>query len=57
MQMASGTPREPVTLKTLSRDCARFLPLLAEVRDAALRGQEGRFIVHTAWGTDWHAAV
>jgi len=53
MQMASGTPWETVTLTTLSRDRALFAPLLAEARDAALRGQEGRLVVHTAWGTDW----
>jgi len=52
MQMASGTPREPVTLTTLSRVRALFLPLLAVARDAALRGQEGRLVVHTAWGTE-----
>ena len=53
MQMASGKPWETVTLTTLSRDRALFPPLLAEARDAALRGQEGRLVVHTAWGTDW----
>lgn len=53
MQMVSGTPWETVTLTTLSRDRALFAPLLAEARDAALRGQEGRLVVHTAWGTEW----
>jgi len=53
MQMASGTPWETVTLSTLSRDRALFAPLLAEARDAALRGQEGRLVVYTAWGTEW----
>jgi mitochondrial chaperone BCS1 len=53
MQMASGTPWETVTLTTLSRDRALFAPLLAEARDSALRGQEGRLVVHTAWGTEW----
>ena len=53
MQMASGTPWETVTLTTLSRDRALFAPLLAEARDAALRGQEGRLVVHTAWGAEW----
>jgi hypothetical protein len=51
--MVSGTPWETVTLTTLSRDRALFPPLLAEARDAALRGQEGRLVVHTAWGTEW----
>ncbi|KAH9993771.1 BCS1 N terminal-domain-containing protein [Russula vinacea] len=53
MQMVSGTPWETVTLTTLSRDRALFPPLLADARDAALRGQEGRLVVHTAWGTEW----
>ena len=53
MQMASGTPWETVTLTTLSRDRALFASLLAEARDAALRGQEGRLVVYTAWGTEW----
>ncbi|KAH9958276.1 BCS1 N terminal-domain-containing protein [Russula dissimulans] len=53
MQMMSGAPWETVTLTTLSRDRALFPPLLAEARDAALRGQEGRLVVHTAWGTEW----
>ncbi|KAF8503314.1 mitochondrial chaperone BCS1 [Russula emetica] len=53
MQMASGTPWETVTLTTLSRDRGLFAPLLAEARDSALRGQEGRLVVHTAWGTEW----
>jgi chaperone BCS1 len=53
MQIASGTPWETVTLTTLSRDRALFPPLLAEARDTALRGQEGRLVVHTAWGTEW----
>ncbi|KAI0277236.1 BCS1 N terminal-domain-containing protein [Russula aff. rugulosa BPL654] len=46
-------PWETVTLTTLSRDRALFAPLLAEARDSALRGQEGRLVVHTAWGTEW----
>lgn len=53
MQMTSGTPWETVTLTTLSRDRTLFAPLLAEARDAAMRGQEGRLVVHTAWGADW----
>ncbi|KAH8989204.1 mitochondrial chaperone BCS1 [Lactarius hatsudake] len=53
MQMASGTPWETVTLTTLSRDRALFAPLLAEARDTALQGQEGRLVVHTAWGAEW----
>jgi BCS1 N terminal len=53
MQMVSGTPWETVSLTALSRDRTLFPSLLAEARDAALRGQEGRLVVHTAWGTEW----
>lgn len=53
MQMATGTPWETVTLTALSHDRALFPSLMAEARDAALRGQEGRLVVHTAWGTEW----
>lgn len=53
MMASGGTPWETVTLTTLSRDRALFPPLLAEARDAALRGQEGRLVVHTAWGAEW----
>jgi mitochondrial chaperone BCS1 len=53
MLMASGTPWETVTVTALSRDRMLFPSLLAEARDAALRGQEGRLVVRTAWGTEW----
>ncbi|KAI0306336.1 BCS1 N terminal-domain-containing protein [Multifurca ochricompacta] len=53
MQMATGIPWETVTLTALSRDRTLFPSLLAEARDAALRGQEGRLVVRTAWGTEW----
>ncbi|KAI0273320.1 BCS1 N terminal-domain-containing protein, partial [Gloeopeniophorella convolvens] len=53
MALASGTPWETVTLTTLSRDRALFPALLADARDAALRAQDGRLVVHTAWGTEW----
>ncbi|KAI0043992.1 hypothetical protein FA95DRAFT_1562747 [Auriscalpium vulgare] len=53
MQLMSGTPWETVTLTTLSRDRALFGTLLADARDLALRGQEGKLVVHTAWGTEW----
>ncbi|KAI0048516.1 hypothetical protein FA95DRAFT_1605147 [Auriscalpium vulgare] len=38
---------------TLSRDRALFGTLLADARDLALRGQESKFVVYTAWGTEW----
>lgn len=53
MQLMSGTPWETVTLTTLSRDRALFPSLLAEARDLAMRGQEGKLVIHTAWGTEW----
>ena len=52
-QMMSGTPWETVTLTTLSRDRGLFPALLAEARDAAMRDQEGKLVLYTAWGTEW----
>jgi len=37
----------------LARPCAVPVAGFAEARDAALRGQEGRLVVRTAWGTEW----
>ena len=53
MQLMSGTPWETVTLTTLSRDRALFPSLLSDARDLAMRGQEGKLVVHTAWGIEW----
>ncbi|PPQ89123.1 hypothetical protein CVT25_006495 [Psilocybe cyanescens] len=53
MQLMSGTPWETVTLTTLSRDRKFFPQLLSEARDLAMRGQEGKLVIHTAWGTEW----
>lgn len=53
MQMISGTPWETVTLTTLSRDRNLFPELLSEARDLAMRGQEGKLVIHTAWGIEW----
>ncbi|KAK1225387.1 Complex III assembly protein translocase and chaperone [Marasmius sp. AFHP31] len=53
IEVMSGTPWETVTLTTLSRDRHIFPKLLAEARDLAMRGQEGKLVIHTAWGTDW----
>ncbi|KAI0064556.1 mitochondrial chaperone BCS1 [Artomyces pyxidatus] len=53
MQLMSGIPWETVTLTTLSRDRSLFPMLLSEARDMAMRGQEGKLVVHTAWGTEW----
>jgi mitochondrial chaperone BCS1 len=53
MQLMSGVPWETVTLTTLSRDRRLFPQLLSEARDLAIRGQEGKLIIYTAWGTEW----
>ncbi|THH13938.1 hypothetical protein EW146_g6338 [Bondarzewia mesenterica] len=53
MQLMSGTPWETVTLTTLSRDRGVFPALLSEARDLAMQGQEGKMVIHTAWGTEW----
>lgn len=53
MHLMSGTPWETVTLTALSRDRRLFTELLSEARDLAMRGQEGRLVIHTAWGIEW----
>ncbi|KAI6005683.1 BCS1 N terminal-domain-containing protein [Pisolithus albus] len=53
MQLMSGTPWETVTLTTLSRDRGLFPQLLAEARDLAMKNQEGKLVVRTAWGIEW----
>lgn len=42
-----------MTLTTLSRDRNLFPELLTEARDAAMAGQEGKLVIHTAWGIEW----
>lgn len=49
----SGIPWETVTLTTLSRDRNMFPELLSEARDMAMRAQEGKLVIHTAWGIEW----
>lgn len=53
MQLMSQMPWETVTVTTLSRDRHLFSKLLAEARDLALRGQEGKLVIRTAWGIEW----
>lgn len=53
MDLTSGTPWETVTLTTLSRDRALFPLLLSEAREIANRGQEGKVVIYTAWGSEW----
>ncbi|CCM04217.1 uncharacterized protein FIBRA_06384 [Fibroporia radiculosa] len=52
-QLMSGIPWETVTLTTLSRDRNKFRELLSDARDMALRAQEGKLVIHTAWGIEW----
>ncbi|KAF7792973.1 hypothetical protein EIP86_004078 [Pleurotus ostreatoroseus] len=52
-QLMSGIPWETVTLTTLSRDRVVFPQLLAEARDMAMRGHEGKLVIHTPWGIEW----
>lgn len=49
----SGQPWETVTLTTLSRDRGLFTSLLAEARDMAMATQQGKLVIHTAWGIEW----
>lgn len=53
MQLMSGVPWETVTLTALSRDRSLFPHLLTEARDQAMRGHEGKLVIHTAWGIEW----
>ncbi|KAF7294775.1 hypothetical protein MIND_01015100 [Mycena indigotica] len=52
-QTGMSVPWETVTLTTLSRDRTLFPQLLAEARDLGMRGQEGKLVIHTAWGIEW----
>lgn len=53
LDLNTGTPWETVTLTTLSRDRSLFAQLLAEARELASRGQEGKVMIYTAWGAEW----
>ena len=53
MQMMSGQPWETVTLTTLSKDRYLFPSLLGEARELAMKGNEGKLVVMTAWGIEW----
>lgn len=53
MNLMSGLPWETVTLTTLSKDRNLFPELLSEARNLAMSGQEGKLVIHTAWGTEW----
>ena len=49
----SGIPWETVTLTTLSRDRGIFPQLLADARDMAMKGNEGKLVIHTPWSIEW----
>ncbi|KIY43589.1 hypothetical protein FISHEDRAFT_68018 [Fistulina hepatica ATCC 64428] len=49
---ASG-PLETIRVTTLYRDRSLFSRLLADARDLAIRGQEGKLVVNVAWSTEW----
>ncbi|CAE6512112.1 unnamed protein product [Rhizoctonia solani] len=53
LDLNSGSPWETVTLTTLARDRALFSSLLAEARDLALQGNEGRTVIYIARGIEW----
>lgn len=53
MQLMSGNPWETITLTTLSRDRDLFPKLLAEARDLAMKSQQGKLVIRTAWGIEW----
>lgn len=53
MQLMSGNPWETITLTTLSRDRDLFPKLLAEARDLAMKNQQGKLVIRTAWGIEW----
>lgn len=53
MHLVSGIPWETVTLTTLSGDRTLFPDLLSEARSLAMRGQQGKLVIHTAWGIEW----
>lgn len=53
MDLSTGTPWETVKLTALSRDRHLFPLLLAEARELAARGYEGKVVIYTAWGVEW----
>jgi len=53
MQMMTQTPWETITLTTLSRDRDLFPSILKEARDFAIKRDEGKLTINTAWGIEW----
>ena len=46
-------PWETVTLTTLSRDRDVFPKLLSQARDMAMKGHEGKLVIHAPRGFEW----
>jgi len=53
MDLHNGIPWETLTLTGLSQSRALFPALLAEARELAEHGNEGKTVVYTSWGTEW----
>lgn len=53
VDLTTGTPWETVTMTTLSRDRAIFTEILEEAREMALRNEQGKTVIYTAWSTEW----
>ncbi|KAL6059847.1 mitochondrial chaperone [Balamuthia mandrillaris] len=53
VDLNSGTPWETVTLTTLGRSKQIYLDILQEAKDLALKKQEGKTVIYTAWGPEW----
>lgn len=53
MDLSTGSPWETITLTTLYRDRKIFPDLLSEAQTLALKSQEGKTVIYTAWSTEW----
>ncbi|KAI9791302.1 MAG: hypothetical protein M1816_004083 [Peltula sp. TS41687] len=53
LDLQTGSPWETVTLTTLYSQRHVFEELLTEAHKLAMRLQEGKTLVFTAWGTEW----
>jgi chaperone BCS1 len=53
MDLHSGTPWETLTLTGLNSSRSLLPSLLAEARELAEQGTEGKTVVYTAWGVEW----
>ena len=53
VDLQSGSPWETVVLTTLSRDRNVLRELLDDAKTLAIRSQEGKTVIYTAWGAEW----